>query len=194
MTSPKAFECTPPPGMQTVPVTVRLSYACGNCQRTVVRLTRDAWLPVGLDVDILGFPTADPDGRLKEIGGVGIAHHAAVAVKEWDYKEQRLVCHCGQLFLHPVLSEEQVALAIGLLKEAGWVYDGDEAKGWATRWTEHRIPDRTKCPTGGCPHSHDAISGEYEVEIDEPPPKKKRKRKKKKKDKDAQAETEDDGD
>jgi hypothetical protein len=195
------FECTPPPGVQTVPVKVRLPYACGNCEQPIVRLCRDAWLPVGLDVGVLGFPTPDPDNRLKEIGGVGIAHHLQVAVKEWDYAGQRVICHCMPLYLHPSLSEEQVALAIGLLKEAGWSYDGDEAKDWAERWNSHRIPDRVKCPTGGCVHTHDAVEAavlEVEEEDDDedyeeappPKPKKKRKRKKKKKDKDAQAENE----
>lgn len=204
MTTPKVFECKPPPDMRVVPAKVRLPYACGNCQQPVVRLCRDAWLPVGLDIDVLGFPTPDPTDRLKEIGGVGIAHHAAIAVKEWDYTGQRMICHCAPLYLHPSLNEEQVALAIGLMKEAGWSFDGDEAKDWATRWNEHRIPDRVKCPTGGCEHTHDEIEGglieidltdEEDEEITPPKPKKKRKRKKKQKDKDAPAESEEgDGD
>jgi hypothetical protein len=132
-----AVELPPPPGIETVPAKVMLSFACAACGGVVARLDRSAWLPKGVAVTALALPPFDPDGRLSGLTPYGIHVTYRIENVEWDYGDQTANVYLVPTLLHPDLSDESVALAFSLLRAAGWTYLDDKSRDWEPRWRVH---------------------------------------------------------
>lgn len=131
----------PPPGLSTVQAKCLLSFHCMRCGTAITRLGRQTWVPACTTMTGLAFPPLDANNRLEDIGGVGIDIFYRIGATVWDYTDQSFSLYLHAIDLHPYLTEESVALAVGLLREAGWTYADEEAKLWAARWELHHSAD-----------------------------------------------------
>lgn len=196
---------TLPAGMIRVYVNVIVGTEVGP----LTVLSRPALLPAGVQPTFVKFPTIDPDGRLKVLGDLGVVPEWEVRVHEWDFDINVLNLHLKVTKASARLSEESIALLVGLYRQAGWDYLDPKAKAWPERLVKHKDMLAEAHKHGhapGCPNhpanqvtgipidlsgvtvnsilgnifaEPDEIDAEYEDEAP-PPPKKRRKKKRNK--------------
>lgn len=165
---------TPPAGMATIPVRIHTLIASVYAQLTI--LTRDAWLPVGVSPHAIKLPNIDPNNRLPILEDIGIDLSWGVRHIEWDYSTNMLNLYMYPTIVSVSLSEESIALAVGMLREAGWEYIDDEARCWPTRLAvqkdmlaNRKCPKHPNgCPTGGSTVTENESHGEIALEEDYP--------------------------
>lgn len=185
------YRFEPPEGMQTTQAKVLFTFACAHCGNVIFRMGRDTWLPTGHHISYLRFPKSlDPDERLPKLQDVGIHIDYFVHAMGWDFGDLSYSVILRPTMLHPTLTDESIAIAVSLMRAAGWSYAEDADKAWAEKWAKHHDDGSRKnkanpdCP---CPHGQvimgpqivEMLSGEGDEEEDESPkPKPKKKRKK----------------
>lgn len=142
----------PPPGLNTMQAKIVVMLMVPNGGLLTI-LVRQTWLPQGLEPEYIKWPNIDPEKRLKVLEDLGIHPQWEVGTTEWDYTDCSLTVYLKPTLVHPRLSEESVALAIGMYKQAGWAYQDDDAKKWPDRMAKFR--DQFTKGGGhhpGCPH------------------------------------------
>jgi hypothetical protein len=189
----------PPAGMSVVTTVVHIIIGTEVGPLTV--LARRTWLPAGVQPTFVKFTNIDPDKRLPVLGDLGVIPEWEVRVHEWDFDAAVLNLHLKVTRASARLSEESIALLIGLYKEAGWDYLDDKAKEWPARLVKHKemlaaqphghAPDCPNHPANQIPHGipvdlsgvnvDKILDGIFADPDDEPLPPTKKKRKKKRK-------------
>lgn len=101
-------------------------------------LSRPAVLPAGVQPTFVKFPSIDPDGRLRVLGDLGVSPEWEVRVHEWDFDADALNLHLKVTKASARLSEESIALLVGLYRQAGWDYLDAKARAWPERLVKHK--------------------------------------------------------
>lgn len=155
----------PPPGLGVMQAKIVVSFVVPHAGLLTL-LVRQSWLPQGLEPGFIKWPNIDPDKRLPVLEDLGIHVNWQVASNAWDFTDCSLNLYLQPTLVHPRLSEESVALAIGMYRNAGWDYKDDEAK----KWPERLVKYRDQFAKGGghapdCPH-HPQNQGQGPVVVE----------------------------
>lgn len=141
----------PPAGMNTVQAKIHVMLVTHGGVLTI--LVRQTWLPQGLEPQHIKWPNIDPDKRLPVLEDLGIHVNWQVGSHEWDFTDCSLNVYLKPTLVHPRLSDESVALAIGMYRQAGWDYQDDEATKWSERMARFRDAfTKSGGHQPGCPH------------------------------------------
>lgn len=132
---------------KTGAVSFRVKFVCG-CGFPLATFCRDARMPIGVGPAFVKFADIDPNDRLAEIedGGIAFNPDMQVVASVYDYAAGLTVVHLHPVPIHPTVSEESIALAVGLFKAAGWTHPRPIDGEWPARLAEHRNP---KCRPAG---------------------------------------------
>jgi len=133
------------------------------------------------------FSHIDPQRRLPILQDLGIRLRFDVASTEYDPDTGTTLLRLYPIELDPRLSEESVALAIGMLREAKWAFETEEDTEWPDTWHRCQRDARSVVPFSGSGLAAAAAAavdaadqGEDEDEDEEPfdptPQQKRRKR------------------